>query len=626
MSVERTIGRDERIMERSDRMNRAWARFLETRAGVWIKERTPWVRMLASGGEHATRALLAGCLLPPGLLMLMALFTQAWPMFLLALVLAAVLLVVLTRFWLSYRDSPQQDRDRLDTNPGLLSRSGALHRLSGWKLSKDADHALKQQRASLDADPATRGARISPRSLGVQLGHCHGVDVWLSSERPVYALASTRQGKTTRLVIPCIMEAPGAVVATSSRRDIVDATLQLRHDGFDTQGRSDYAGGRPGMEGGPVHVFDPTGILGGDPRYDAYRIHWDPVWRCIDPKVARSTASSMVGAADLSAENQIWAHIGVEITQGLLLAGAVKGVGLDTVWEWSQGMKGVNTACSILEQHADPAIRDLALPLKQLAQESDPRTRSSKMLSVTAAFGALSVPAVREWFKPRPGPRFDMASFLASKGTVYMLAPLRNTAGEAEASVSVFSGMFLQEARDEARRLASASEYGKLEPPVTLVLDEVANIAPWEGLPQLDTAGTGDGIWPIQIFQSADQAMAAFSREEEKQMWDNSQKVILGGSSGTDTLQAISSLTGENRRSYREHSWQGMSALSANQSTMERQETKPSLSPDDIRRIPTDRALLINGNDPAAAVKLIPYWERGWKPRSRTTTARSALA
>lgn len=59
---------------------------------------------------------------------------------------------------------------------------------------------------------------------------------------------------------------------------------------------------------------------------------------------------------------------------------------------------------------------------------------------------------------------------------------------------------------------------------------------------------------------------------------------------------------------------------------MERQESKPSLSPDDIRRIPTDRALLVNGTDPAAAVRLIPYWQRGWRPLARTTTVRSALA
>lgn len=618
--------RNEAAMERSEATNARWARLLETRAGAWVKERTSWVRMLAAGGDSGARALLIGVLLPSGLLALAAVLVQSWTIFMASLVLAGVLGVMLLRFWLSYRDSPQQDRDRLDTNPALMSRSGALHRLSGWRLSKDADHALKRQRAELDADAATRGAPISPRSLGVLLGHCHDVDVWLSSERPVYVLASTRQGKTTRIVIPCIMEAPGAVVATSSRRDIVDATLELRRDGFTTDGRGDYAGGAPGMEGGPVYVFDPTGILGDDPRYDPHRIHWDPVRRCIDPKVARSTASAMVGAADLSAENQIWAHIGVEITQGLLLAGAVKGVGLDTVWEWAQGMKGVNTARSILEQHADPAIRDLAQPLKQLASESDPRTRSSKMLSVTAAFGALSVPSVRAWFAPRPGSGFDMDSFLASRGTVYMLVPLRNTAGEAEASVSVFSGMFLQEVRDAARRKASASEYGKLEPPVTLVLDEVANIAPWEGLPQLTTAGTGDGIWPIQILQSTDQAMAAFSREEEMQMWDNSQKVILGGSSGTETLQAISSLTGDRRHRYKEHSWQGAFGLPGDQSTMERQESRPSLSPDDIRRIPTDRALLVNGTDPAAAVRLIPYWRRGWRPLTHTTPARSALA
>lgn len=595
----------------------AWARFLDTPFGRFLKERTDAVHNLARD-ERCMRVLATPplAMLVFGLL-LAVLFRSPW-VFAVALPLVESVVIAEAGFWRPYRDSEQRERDRLDTDTHLMDRGTALRAISGASISKAADHALPETRAGLDASGHSK-QRISPRSLGVRIGECHGVDAWLSLERPAYILAPARSGKTSRLMIPLIMEAPGPVLATSSRKDILDATFALRRDGFSMPGRTDSDGRHLTHPPSPVWVFDPTGIVADEPEYAPYRIHWNPLRGCEEPKRAQSVAAALVGSEELSAENATWSHIGVQIVQSLLLAAAISHVGLDTVYGWAQDMAGVNRAATILEQCDDEKTRDWAKPLRTL-RDDDARTRSNKFLTVSTAFEPLSLPSVRSWFRPAPADEFDMRSFLTGTGTVYMLAPLRNTGGQAESSTGVFANMFLNELRDTARDLASHARYGKLEPYVVLALDEVANIAPWEGLPQLDTAGTGDGIVPVKVFQSRDQARAAFGDGEERQMWDNSQKLVMGGQSTVNNLQEISAIVGEHDRTLKEHSWQGFpfpqAGLFGGMGTMERHDRQPVLSPDQIRMIPSDRALLISGSEQAACIGLQPWWERGYKERT----------
>lgn len=601
-----------------------WGRFLGTRPGAWVKEHTKLVHRLGGNDDKSVRSLTCTVFVLSSPLLVVALFTWSWIGFTLYLLLLAFLGGCAGVFWRSYRGSVQQDQDRFDTNPYLMQRPEVEQRLSGWALSRDADHALPGTRAGLDEDPRTRGMAISPRLAGVPLGRCHDVSVWTSTEQGVYVLASSRTGKTTRIIIPYIMEAPGAVITTSSRSDVVEATLRLRRDGYSIPSRD----GDPGYTYGPrpVYIFDPTGILPEDSEFARYRINWNPVRSCTDLSMASHLASALVGAVGLTGENQVWAQSGVQIVQSLLLAGAIKGLGLDGVYSWARDESGPNAALRILQESDREDYRDWARPLQSLV-DMDARTRSNMMLSVSNAFDALALPSVRDRLSPSPGrPEFDMREFIESRGVVYVLAPLRSTQGGAEAPTGVFGNMFLAEARDVARSIAFSSSTMKLEPSLSMVLDEVVNITPWEGIPQLFTAGSGDGIQVLIVAQSRAQARAGFGEGEEKQMWDNAQKVIGSGQASQEILNEISELSGEHEARHDEHSWSSMPMNPGAQgplggiSTMERVETKPALTAADIRRIPLDRCLLLTGNLRPAAVTLIPYWERCWYQASTTGT------
>ena len=72
-------------------------------------------------------------------------------------------------------------------------------------------------------------------------------DLWADWESGEVDIWGTRTGKTTSRAIPAVLDAPGAVLATSNRRDLVDATCD------------------PRAAAGAVHVFDPQQIVGGGP-------------------------------------------------------------------------------------------------------------------------------------------------------------------------------------------------------------------------------------------------------------------------------------------------------------------------------------------------------------------------
>ena len=245
----------------------------------------------------------------------------------------------------------------------------------------------------------------------------------------------------------------------------------------------------------------------------------------------------------------------------------------------------------------------------------DPRMKGNKWFSVSQAFAALTEPNVRRSLSvAHDDPdRFKIADFLRSHDTIYMLCPFRNADGEGPAGIGTFVSMFLTAVVEEARRQAASSVgMGKLEPPVALILDEIANIDQWGMLPQVVTAGSGDGIWCTSIYQSRRQARARYGDDTEREMWDSSQKWMLGGVSNTADLREVSDLLGTRQIRRQEISHQGMKIEYGH--VMERIEDKPVLSVDEARRIPEDMGLYLSGRNRAAVVNLIPPERRGWKP------------
>lgn len=119
-----------------------------------------------------------------------------------------------------------------------------------------------------------------PEDVGYRIGASHGIGVWASVEDSILLIGPPRSGKGAHIAINMILDAPGAVVTTSTRPDNLTATLRAR------------------QRVGPIAVFDPQHLAEGVPA----GVRWSPIRGCEDPLTAMIRAASLAAATGLSAE------------------------------------------------------------------------------------------------------------------------------------------------------------------------------------------------------------------------------------------------------------------------------------------------------------------------------------
>ena len=105
-----------------------------------------------------------------------------------------------------------------------------------------------------------------PDELAYLLGHSRGVACCASVEESMLLLGPPRSDKGYNVVVPMLLDAPGAVVTTSTRPDNLAVCLEAR------------------AARGPVAVFDPQGLCHGAVAGPQRR--WSLVRGCEDPQVA----------------------------------------------------------------------------------------------------------------------------------------------------------------------------------------------------------------------------------------------------------------------------------------------------------------------------------------------------
>ena len=364
-------------------------------------------------------------------------------------------------------------------------------------------------------------AKPTPADIGYLLGTAHGVEVWASVEDSILLIGPPRSGKGLHLVINAILDAPGAVVTTSTRPDNLTATLTAR------------------QKVGPVAVFDPQHLADGLPA----GLRWSPVRGCEQPLTAMIRATGLAAATGLGGagvENGgFWEGKTRMALQALLHAAAIDGRDATELFRWTLDPMAAVDAVTILRTEPAAAV-GWAESLDAMIH-SDPRTRDSIWQGVSLSLSALADPRVLATVTPRPGEDFDPAQFLRDKGTLYLLA----TGAGAGASAALVAA-FVEDLVETARHLAARSPGARMDPPLLLALDEIGNLAPLPSLPILMAEGGGTGITTMPVLQSLAQARDKWGQNAAGAIWDASiVKIILGGASSTSDLRDISTLIGE---------------------------------------------------------------------------------
>lgn len=207
---------------------------------------------------------------------------------------------------------------------------------------------------------------------------------------------------------------------------------------------------------------------------------------------------------------------------------------------------------------------------------------------------------------------FDPAGFASGGDTIYVCTPARYQALAAPIVVA-----FAEQLRAATYR---ASADGTLRLPVTLVLDEVANIAPLPDLPAMVSEGGGQGLLTLACLQDLSQARGRWGSAAEGFFSLFGAKVLLPGVGDLRTLDTVSRLAGHGDVAVRSVNasawWSGRPSASTTRSTR-RQERLPV---DQVHSLAPGTALVIAGARPPRLAALTPWW--GCPPFSEAGRAR----
>jgi len=389
-------------------------------------------------------------------------------------------------------------------------------------------------------------------------------------EESLLVLGPPRSGKTSAIVIPNVLAATGAVVATSTKTDVAGVTASRR------------------IRMGKVWHWDPSAVT--PPPIGTLALSWSPVRGCDawDTAFVRAHLLASASRPGVGVENAThWVNRAEALLAPLLHAAALADLSMRWVMRW------------VLSAEVSEARAIIASRGSELAGDSldgilgcEDRERSGIFSTAGAVLSAYRSEAA---LGAASADTFDPAEFVAGADTLYICAPARTQDQLAPIVVALL---------DEIRSAAYANTD---RAPMVWALDEVAHIAPIPFLPAVAAEGGGQGLLTIACLQDLSQARARWGAAAEGFVSLFGTKLVFPGIGDQRTLELISSLAGEQRvlvksRSSSRPPWAGHSSVTT--STVWR------------RRLPVDAvasghpgfALVFGPHQPVAFLELAPWY------------------
>ena len=507
-----------------------------------------------------------------------------WPWLLLfgVVVFASPLLVWLVRRSGSAGRVRRWSR-RSRRNDGVAS-AWTILRVASWLAMRRKATVL---RPSLRQLGFFRRLLVSTRAYATRIARVGLLGVWSSVEDVTLRLGGPRMGKSGEMACR-ILDAPGAVIATSTRTDLMELTRGLR------------------SQVGPVEVFNPSGLGGVEST-----VRFDPLDGCENPPTAAARAADLLSAVTAPGsqkEREFWAGQARRVLASLMHAAALGDGSMRDVLAWVADPDGAAAEVQrLLRRSPEPAYEQDALQFLG----TNINTRSSICATIMPALGWLTDATAAATAELSPGePSFDVADLLARRGTVYML-------GAEDAQVAPLVTAFTGHIAREARRLSAEQPGGRLDPPLTLVLDEAYLICP---VP-LDNWTSDMGGRGVQIHiavQSRAQLRQRWGQDGAAAIMNNAATVLVyGGTRDPDDLNAFATLAGE-----RDEEIETLDPDGSVRSVSHRR--VPVLAPSQIANLPERQVMIVRRGMPVAVGKVQMAWQRRDVRRYQRAAKRAA--
>ncbi len=449
--------------------------------------------------------------------------------------------------------------------------------------SRSTAWARRRELRPLMVRSSTRG-RVT---LGRAAGDASAGRRYLAAEarQSVIVVGPTQTQKTTGFAVPALLEWEGPVLATSVKTDLVQDTISWR------------------SRIGEAWVYDPAASTG------LPRASWSPLEASTTWLGARRMAEGLCTAGRAQGtgltDADFWYATAAKLLAPLLFAAARTGRGMSEVVRWVDE-QDVGEVGSLLAAIGEPD----PLQAARATWQRDERQRSSVYTTAETILDAFADPTVAvdgDAAEVDPDRLLD-----GGNHTLYVCAP----AHEQQRLRPVFAAMVTQ-ALTTAFDLV-ATRRRPLDPPLLVVLDEAANVAPLAELDVLAATAAGHGIQLVSVWQDMAQIATRYGERAATVVNNHRAKVVLSGISDPATLDHLSHLVGE------EEVLQVSTTTSAEGSVSTTRSTSPRrLAPaDTLRRIRPGHGVLVYGHLPPARLVLRPWFaDRRLSRRARPPAA-----
>ncbi|MYQ78577.1 MULTISPECIES: hypothetical protein [unclassified Streptomyces] len=256
---------------------------------------------------------------------------------------------------------------------------------------------------------------------------------------------------------------------------------------------------------GPVLVYDP-GHLCDTPA----RLHWAPTTGCEQADRAAARAGALLAPVRPQARvDSATADLAETLLRCWLHAAAIDGRPFRQVHRWAIG-GNAHEPVRLLRTHpkAAPGLAGLL----ESALTGHPERREMAQELTVRAFGALSSVHVRDACTPNRADALVLDSFADEGGSIYVVGEAIETPRSGPGTMPLLTA-FAADVVEHGRRMAARSSDGRLDPPMTLVLDDIAAVAPLPRLPELLRSGQTQGLSTIALLRSPEQARSHWTQQ-----------------------------------------------------------------------------------------------------------------
>jgi type IV secretion system protein VirD4 len=400
----------------------------------------------------------------------------------------------------------------------------------------------------------------------------------------VVVFGPTQSRKTSGFAVPALLGWEGPVLATSVKTDLVHDTLAWRRSR------------------GQVWCIDPTGVTG------LPATAWSPLPASATWPGARRMAAALAEGgrqrAGTMEDAAFWYAAAAKLLAPLLFAAATAGRPVDDVVRWLDTREEAEVLDALEATGVDRAVQAaIASFARDERQRSSIYTTAETVMEPFADADATvgpggdagPVPAGR----PPTAAPFDPALLVSGPNTAYLCAP----AHDQRRLAPLFVAAVRQVVEHVYDTVAGTGR--PLDPPLLVVLDEAANIAPLDDLDGLAATAAGHGIQLVTIWHDLAQLTARYGQRSATVVNNHRAKVYLSGIADPSTLAHAATLAGEGRSTESSTTSGGTGGTTRTDAPARH----PLVTPDGLRRLAPGEGLLVYGGLPPARLTLRSWFE-----------------